>query len=550
MHLRTAGALLVIGLTSIAAEPAVAATRVKVGVTYRWQPCSSAADRLAQLKPVTAGTLVLKRGGRTRRVSLLAGATMPARVALPGKGRIRALLELQTPRVRVTDSAGGLITIQLPAQAPRRGRVAFVIRGEDRAADVNALIALQRAARLAAVTAPRQLPRVTAQITNRAGVAFFDSPTRIEVPNGAGSDADARWEPTELVHEYGHLVLHTFGAEGPDGGDHFITQSYPDRPTLAWTEGFSNAFAALVLDEGRGALTFGCRPFVNLAVQPATPQLASDADRRYAQYSEVRVAGATYQLAQRLGGRTRGLKRLLDAVTRYRRDGHAVWTARDLRDAVVQSFERTGADHSAYSAVFWGQGMRWDRKVNVGLAPVDAERDRIVQAGMTMTVRVAGPGGFNCRTTTDIDPLDTLVVDGSLPVIGAKRADGGLSFSNADDCYLSTGTTTVDFLTPHAFGFDSATIPFPYLAGGAHWGGAYTVYATYTCTFEPASDPNIRYCPAALQTDVRADNLGLLVTVPSAAAPARIALPRGVETQVATFRANGDCTVATTNCGI
>ncbi len=216
----------------------------------------------------------------------------------------------------------------------------------------------------------------------------------------------------------------------------------------------------------------------------------------------------------------------------------------------MRSFERSGADHGAYSTLFWGQGMRWDRKVNVGLATVDAERDRVSQAAMTMTVRVAGPGGFACRTTTDVDLLATVMVDEPLLVTGAKRADGGLAFSTSDDCYLLTGTTTVDFANPHVFGFDQATIPFPYLAGGAHWAGPFTVYATYTCTYEPGSDPAARYCPVALQAEIRADNLGLLVTLPSAAGPARIALARGVETPVATFRANRDCTVVTTDCGV
>ncbi len=290
MHPRTVGAVLGVVLAAVAAQPAGAASGVRVDATYRWQPCSSADARLARPKAITAGTLVLQRGRRTRRVSLLDGASRPARVSLPGRGRIRAMLELQTPRVRVTDPARRLITIPLQAQPVRRGRVSFSVRGEDRAANVNALIALQRGARLAAVAAPRQLTRVTARIIDAEGVAFFDSPTTIDVLNGAGRGVDSRWEPTELIHEYGHFVLHAFGAEGPDGGDHFTGTSYPERPTLAWTEGFSNAFAALVLDEGRGATTVDCRPFQNLAVQPAAPSLASDRDRRYARSTTRRAS--------------------------------------------------------------------------------------------------------------------------------------------------------------------------------------------------------------------------------------------------------------------
>ncbi len=544
---------------AVAASPSVdvagAATPpgLKAGATYQSKPCSTAPSRATTPKPVTAGTLVLRRvGGRqVVRLSLVPGGTNPARFSLPGSGRIRATLELQTPRVRVTNAAGALKRIPLRAQVARNGRVTFSVRGADNNADVNALVQVQRAARVAAVTAPRQLRRVTVLVRDTPlpgqGEIYFDAPATIQV--ATEGSYDPRWEPTPLVHEYGHFILHSLGAEGPDGGEHDLGKSFPTRPTLAWNEGFSTAFAAVVLKEGRGLLTFQCGPQSNLGVQPARPELATNVDSRYAQYSETRVAGVVYQVIARLGGGERGLKRLLTSIGSYRRDAHSVWTARDLRDLIVQAFERSGADHTAVDQIFRGQGIIWDRSVNVGIPGTDPEVAKTAQAGLTMTVRVSGPGGFDCPTTTDIDPTVTVLVDGPALVFGEKRADGGLGFSTADDCYLSTGTTVVDFLKSHAFGGDSATIPFPYLAGGAHWSGQYTVFATFTCQFEPTADPAAAYCPTGMQVLITASNLTLLSYAPNIR-DAPLVLPRGVETPVATFTAKGDCMIAGLDCGV
>jgi hypothetical protein len=520
-------------------------------VTYQWKPCDPAPDRLASPRPVTAGTLVLKRGGKRVRVSLLPGGTRPARVSLPGQGRIAASLELVTPRVRITDPAGVVVKpIRLRGGVAANGRVAFFVPRQGDHGHVNTLIGLQRAARVAAVTAPRQLRRLDAHVfAGPAGgrpPARFVEPATIEVGQ---TPHDAEWEPTALAHEYGHFILHSLGAEGPDGGDHDLGKSYPKQPTLAWNEGFSHAFAAIVLKEGQGSLTNGCAPYANLADQPARPSLATDEDRRYAQYSETRVAGATYNLVKRLGGGETGLKRLLRALPSYRRDGHSVWTARDLRDLVVHAFERSAADHAAYDRVFFAQGMSWQRRVNVGIPLSDPEFEKILQAGATVTVRVTGPGGFDCRSTIEIDGGASTAIDGGGIALGLKRADGGLGFSANDDCYLTTGSDPIDFNNPHTFGGDHVEIPFPYLAGLGHWGGEYTVFAKFLCEFDTRGATSQAYCPTVKQVDVTADSLLLLVTSPAARQPVPVALARGVETKIATFRANGECTVMAFDCG-
>jgi hypothetical protein len=523
---------------------------ISATVLYRFQPCSGAAGRLGLPKPVTAGTLELRRGGKTARVSLVDGGTRPAGVSLPGQGPVKATLVLQTPRVRVTGPAGSAADrISLGARPAVGGRLFFSVgNDEERNGRVNTLIQLQRAARVAAVAAPRQLPPVIAHVHDKPQIGF-DPPNAIEV--GEKDGLEARWEPTALIHEYGHFVLYTIARDGPDSNDdHQVNKSYPSRPNLAWSEGFPNAFAGLVQKESGGLLVSGCRPYINLA---SLPRLASREDERHSQYNEARVGAATYQLVQRhLGGAERGLKRLLNALTTYRRAGHPVWTTRDLRDLAAQKLEQSAADQTAIDQIFFGQQISWTANINVGISPQpDLEFAKLRYARATIQVRVTGPGGFDCRTSADIEPVPGTTYDGGQRALGTKKADGGLSFSGADDCYLvSAGPGPIDFgKNARALGFDQVTIPFPYLAGGQHWSGAYTVHAKYHCEFEPSAPPGA-YCPVAKQVQIRPGNKALLVTTPTAIQGTPMTLAREAETAVATFKANGECHIGAVDCGV
>jgi hypothetical protein len=556
-----------IGLTALAAG-AVAAivgaagagtsrSMITATVLYRAQPCSGASGRLALPKPVTAGTLELSRGGRTARVSVLDGGTRPGSVSLPGKGPVKAALVLQTPRVRITGPNGGAVErIPLGTRPAVGGRLILSVGGdEEQNGHVNTLIQLQRAARIAALAAPRQLPVLTAHVHDgpagsRPGTAF-DAPSTIEV--GQANGRDAQWEPTPLIHEYGHFVLYTIARDGPQGGDHEINKSYPTKPTLAWTEGFPNAFAAVVLQESAGLLYLGCGPYMNLASQPPRPTLASKQDERYAQYNETRVAAVTYQMIQRkLGGGQAGLKRLLTALPRYRRAGHSVWTARDLRDLAAQQFEHGGADDAFFNVLFFTEGMSWEGQIGVGpTTEPDPEFRRMQYAWATISVRLTGPGGFDCRTTTDIAATELTRFDGAGAALGVKKAGGGLAFAGADDCYLVSSGGAVKWPQPREIGGERVTIPFPYLAGGAHWTGDYTVYAKYHCEFDPSNPPGIpAYCPTGMKVRIYPVNKILLISTPGLAMGAPLTLSREVETKVATFKANGECHIGAVDCGV
>jgi hypothetical protein len=564
MRKRTYVTAAMLGLAAAALAAVVGAagagtsrTLINAGVFYKAQPCSGASSRLAAPKPVTAGTLELSRGGRTARVSLLEGGTRPASVSLSGSGPVKATLVLQTPRVKVTGAGGGAVErIPLGSRPAVGGRLFFSVgNDEERNGHVNTLIQLQRAARVAAITAPRQLPVITARVHDgpvgsRPQIGF-DPPSTIEV--GQANGHDAQWEPTPLVHEYGHFVLYTIARDGPDAGAHDASRSYPTKPNLAWSEGFPNAFAAVVLKEGAGLLYLGCGPYMNLASQPPRPTLASKVDERYAQYNETRVGAVTYQMIQRrLGGGQAGLKRLLTALPRYNRAGHSVWTARDLRDLAAQQFEHSGADDAFYNTLFFAEGMSWEGQIGVGpTTEPDPEFYRMRYAWATISLRLTGPGGFDCRTTTDIAATEFTRFDGAGAALGLKKASGGLSFAGSDDCYLISSAGSVNWSKPRQIGGERVTIPFPYLSGGRHWSGEYTVYAKFHCEFDPTNPPGIpAYCPTAIKARIYPVNKILLISTPVMAPGAPMTLSREVETKVATFKANGECHIGAVDCGV
>ncbi len=521
-------------------------------VIYQKRPCGNAPADLIAPAPVTAGTVVLRRAGHSAKASLVEGQT--ARVSLPGKGRISATLVLETPRVRIVEASGsGAQRISLGKRAPHNGQVSFSVGSslEDNGY-VNTVIELERAARVAAATSPRQLPLVVARlydgpIASRPGT-HFEEPSVIEVGSSAGGpqegDVDAQWEPAPLAHEYGHFLLNTIARDGSEGGVHDLAISYPERPNLAWGEGFPSAFAAVAIKEWGGRLVVDCgKPYQNFAEVPARPQLPTDRDKRYAQYNETRVAGATYGLITYLGGGEAGLKRLLAALTSYHRAGHAVWTARDLRDLAAQEFEHSAGDHAAIDALFDGQGISWFRSFTVSVDFNAFVASGPAYAVPELAVRLTGPGGLDCRASGgDLFPgspgaIGTL--DDGRPVLGFKVADGGLSYSADDDCYLISGNGTPRLGDPPMITGLAATLPFPYLGGLAHWSGDFELHVLYACITIPAPPGAISKCPDTAPVDVTVDSRNDDPDRPRQYKG--VTLPLGVEKTVVTFKADGKC---------
>jgi len=544
----------VVALASIAPSVAVAQTTIRVAATYWKRPCGMP-GQLAESAPVTAGKLEVRRGSGAP-VTVMLGAA-PASVALTGSGFPTARLILETPRVKVVSGAASstAIAIDLGFAVSRGGIETFSIpRKEDNYnGDINALITLERAADIAEQANGTPLPQLTARVfegpTGVPDATQFDTPAAINVVAMAGSDD--RWEPTPLIHEYGHFVLEQVAPGGPAGGEHYTEYSYPQKPDLAWTEGFPAAFASVVTKpEWSGLLFKRCGPYMSLVI-PTRPVLTQE-HARYAQYNETRVAAATYNLIEYLGGGVPGLKRLLREMKVYRRDGHHVWTARDLRDLAVIAFEKSAADHAAIDEIFYMQGMRWEQSFGL---EINGSEDYGKWADIEIMLSVTGPGGFDCRATSDIDETKLSALDGGRgSVTATKVAQGGLAYSANDDCYLISGDGVVGKKRPKArtMGIDSVEIPFPYLGGLAHWAGPYTVRAKYVCARDPnaGSAPGGVRCPATFTVQLRVWNSWLLINEPNLLKPIPVMLVKDIDMPIVTFKANGECkAIGGVDCG-
>lgn len=287
---------------------------------------------------------------------------------------------------------------------------------------------------------------------------------------------------------------------------------------------------------------------MTLTSQPATPHLKSPIDERYAQYNEVRVAAASYQLMEWLGKNPPpvagqdpldlGLKRLLGAMAHYKRDGHGVWVTRDLRDSAVQEFEQTAQDHAAIEDIFAGQQISWDQGLAVMIGP-DTE---INHHDQRIALHITGPDGFDCRSGANTGS-NVVLIDGGRGALGRKGASGGLPFSANDDCYI--------VYEPGVLGTSRWEIPFPYLANLAHWEKmGFTVRAKYFCGPNDQFFPH-DHCPHMLKMIVSVLNTSVIVAGPQKCYGIPVTLVRDAEVPLQTFTADGNSKVgdANTDCG-
>jgi hypothetical protein len=528
---------------------------VQVRVLYQARECLSS-PQMGTLAPVTAGKMMLRRGSEAPVLVTL--DDKPVTVTVDGEGALTATLLLETPRVKVVTTPGSVLAeiISLGTGIESNGAVTFSIgaQGDRDNGHVNVLVQMEKAAKLAELASPKKLSLVTVTVfdglLSGRPTTHFNAPDEIDV--GQANGADAQWEADTMYHEYGHFVMQSVAPGGPSGDDHDIRASYPDKPDLAWTEGFAAAFAAAVGNHA-GVLQWNCSNYQNLGIKPANPTLKGDFDVRYAQYNETRVGAAAYQLLDYLGENAVGLARLLDAMTAYKRDGHGVWVARDLRDMAVQEFEKDSSDHVDIDSIFTGQQLGWGELIGFGLPMGDPG---FRAADFELAISVTGPGGFDCRVTSDVDTAKLIKLDdGRAMAQGIKAAEGGLAFSANDDCYMISGDGKVpNQLRYHGMGMDQVEIPFPYLAGLAHWQGLYTVKAKYVCEYDPRMNARRTFkCPEALNISLWVFNLPLFIRGTTGLGPHPVMLHRNVDQAVATFSADGKCTLldadGATDCG-
>ena len=388
---------------------------------------------------------------------------------------MKATLVLETPRIRVVEGSPSSSAQQIPlgTATAHAGKLSFSVgRSDEDNGHVNTLIELQRAARVAAETAPRQLPLLIARSTTASRPSAPGSPTTRQTSStSAAARAATKAPPTPTPSGRVRRSPTSTGTSSSTRSPPTIrtrpatTTSRGPTPSCRPSPGVKASLFRLRRrrpPDWGGRLYINCgRPYANFASTPAVPALATAEDKRYAQSNETRAGGVAYQLIGHLGGGKAGLRRLLAALPRYKRGGHSVWTLRDLRDLAAQQLDKTAADHAAVDRIFVGQGVSWSQGIAIAVDRANFPQE--VAASSELVVRVTGPGGFDCTSKADIDPATTAKLDSGI-AIGTKVADGGLSFSADDDCYLVSGDGKLPDDPPRTLFGDRATMPFPFLS--------------------------------------------------------------------------------------
>jgi hypothetical protein len=532
-------------LTWGATDAAAGLVKARV-VSQHPNPCPGQAARVPL---ANAPFLLTRRGAEPKRGRLDAKGSL--RTKIDGRGPAKLTIILADQRVRVVPPNDLDATPPVVDPKPYRftyryegggGRKFVILAGHQDAGAASVWTWLDRGAAVAAKALPTgvRLQRVDAIFKNGyepGGLddiesSAYDHGNR-EILVGSRGRAD-QFEPWVLLHEYGHHLRYHFGDLGPSSrGPHDHNAAYPDQPALPFSEGFSHAFAAIVI--GDPSLKLRCRVDVDLSTTPVTPE---PPDRRYAQYNELSVAGVFWGLARRLanGNRQTGLARILTALKIYRRAGQPVGHMRDLRDALIEAgLEPTAGRHLALSAVFAGQRMSWGMKVFAcpGCDPEEEGGTGLERERAWVILR--GPYG-ECAGT------------GDNPIFGAR---GALGYTSADDCLVSGGTVPNET----SLGLGEAAVAFPYLANNAHR-DSHVFSVGWSC--------DIDECPASrlIELDIyNGDCVGDSLEacgqngenlLEGRVFRASVTVMRGQEVEAVRFDGAGGCTVIPTgeDCGV
>jgi hypothetical protein len=429
-------------------------------------------------------------------------------VTIGGGGKLSAVITLDSPAISVAPDRTASKPYAIEVEELEAGRSFRTNRifvdglAEAGAASIFALLnegaSLARAVSPVRVKHVRALWRYGADLQTWLGDSASSRYGDAAIHVGGNRDGSQRdeFEAFPLLHEYGHHLLEAVADPGVDAvGEHDFSSVHPKNPALAWSEGFANAFAAIVLGDPK--LTLGCKPAMDVGAAPATPEPVTD---RYAQYNETAIAGAVWHLVKYLGGADAGLRRFLKALHRYRRDGHPPRDLRDVRDSlIVGGLEGSNKRWEAIYHIFWYQRIAWSFWVRALLLKTPSGDFKL---GAWLTIR----GPYGC--------------DGAH---GDGQAGGGLPYTRSDDCFSADGWGGLPLSGWGGIGF-------PYLPGGGHRSGRFTVLLTFDCV-----DGRDRCPDAAGPFQLKFSNGALEWSAPS------VSVRRGETIELGEIDARGDC---------
>jgi hypothetical protein len=535
------------GLAVCAPTPTLQGRTLQGQVLYEKRSCYRGPTSLAALPD--ARLVLTAADGTTFNTALSPTGTYS--VTVSGPLPLSAKVVLDDARVAVGSVAGGgAYEVALgPAatanlQAPDGVDVIsqFIARGDGPAGASNIFAVLDDGAIAAGAASPVPIPKVTARwnyaadltswLADQGNSEYDDSSSprydagskTIMVGGGSNGEARDEWEAFPLLHEYAHHVLATVADPGPTGGTHGFRSTHPTNPTLPWSEGFANAFYAIVTGNPRP--TLGCQPATDQTSPgvsldySATPATPLPDDPRLAQYNETAIAATLWGLANHFGvgdARGAGLRAILYALHGYRREGHAVQSVRDFRDALIVAGLENGnrLEHSTIDKIFAAQRIAWGVYVTV-----DEEDSRIAgsKAGEEVGLSLgAAPGKYGgCPTYKYFGSLEEeeqyWAPNASRPFGwsgnygGRAVMPGDLSYTWQSDCMAANyWNSTVGLQSAGA----EFLLRFPYLQDQSHQ-GLYTLDATWECRDESVPSghlpPPEGKCTPDRKFRVRVDN--------------------------------------------
>lgn len=458
-----AAATVAIAPSAAVARPTKKPPPVKGKVLFQAPACPS--GKLTY-RPLRGAKVVVRRGKQRARAVANRHGRFSARVAGRGKPRVEVILASRGASVRPSGGKRPYRFVATPRRGVIRLRAGVPVSTDLRepgsqAGAASAFDVINDGAAFARRSLPRntKLPAVIVRYPGYGqpdgfGTRSAHAGNEIFVDNvSVGDDA---FEPWILLHEYGHHVLRSVADPGPDAsGDHDPTSVHPEKPSLAWSEGFAQAFAAIA--RNNPVLGTKCRTGINLASAPAEPR---PVDPRLAQHNEIAVAGAVWGVAAELGDGSapRGFAGVMRALASVTRSGNPARDVRDFRDFLAVAGLDAGRSDT-FTDIFAEQGIAWGFGVSVIGDPDVANPN-------APSVVLTGPYG-NCAD------------DATTP--------GGLPDTEADDCRSSDGSATVAD-GYYTFG-SSVGVDFPFLAGLAHRSGPHVVSAQIVCRPIDVDDP-------------------------------------------------------------
>jgi hypothetical protein len=520
-------------------------------------------------RPAVEGATIFVKRGRAHADKPLESGQFD--VQLGGSGPITAYVELKSDFATIKPF-GATNPYRIPVKLHPGANDVRIIR-TDQGAAANVATEIDHAARFAhdVLPAGATLPPVTVLLrytTNFSHDETSVGPTHYD-PNGPTIEIDNdpenrtypdEWEQSTILHEYGHHVLWSLANPGERAvATHEASEIYPNLPGLAWSEGFADAFPALVT--GKPQITRDCKVLQDLAATPATPSSTDRVVIDQAQYNETQAAGVIWHLVTLHGqsrqSRAAGTSALLTAARAFKARpgaGHYPQSMREVRDALVGSplEPDTLAGHDAIEKVFADDHMGW------GIAfDIEDTDNETTTFGQYLHLSLSSPYG-TCedprsgvpgpiRFQEPLDGVPSVTWDGGV-------VHGPLGSTWRDDCLIASGPAQ----NQNPGGLENhgvLNLFFPYLDKQRHASAPFKLYGTFKCD-ELLADPKCTGAytyfvtffrgwvlnpdqgpPQVLNTTAaEIEGRTVFINVP-------LELREGVETEILSFDAKGTCEI-------